>query len=255
MNKFLKKFTPYGFKAEALTPVYGMAEATLAITFSDYKKQIQFKKFDQSLLANSIVKESEDGVNFCSVGRPVKEMEVFIQSKEGKILGHGEVGEVLVKGPSLTPGYYNDEEKTKATIKKGILHTGDRGFIYKDELYICGRIKDTIIIRGKNYYPTTFEEKIYSIPGMREGRVVVSSQFCKKENTEQLVVLAELKSKSLFKKKAQVYKEIIQKKIHEIGFKSDLIRVLPPGTLPKTTSGKLQRKRAVSLYANNVVMN
>jgi len=247
MDKFNETFSQCGLSESALTPVYGMAEATLGVTFSDMTRPVLFKTFDRQWLSKSIAKESTSGVTICSVGRPLEDMQVKIKNTKNKELIHGQIGEIYVSGPSVTTGYYKNIEKTNKTIINNELKTGDQGFIFEDELYICGRSKETLVIRGRNYYPTSFEEKIFKIEGIREGRVIVTSKLCSETDTEEVLVLAEVKNAKLIKDLESSMKSQIQKSFENSGLAPKDIVLLPPGFLPKTTSGKLKRKEALAI--------
>jgi len=251
MEKFIHKFSPYGLQEKALTPVYGMAEATLAVTFSSFDSPIKWIQVDEKKLRQKEIVESKKGIYICSVGKPIQQVSVFIKDSKGEILSEKKVGRIFISGPSVTQGYYKDQKKTEKTLTGSLLDTGDEGFMHQGSLYICGRFKDTIIIRGKNYYPTVLEEAIYKLPEIREGRVSVSSIANAQKDTEELVIFAELKSESLLKDS-----QVIQQKIKEIvGLKSSLvplfIELLSPGTLPKTSSGKIKRRQTVIQWQNN----
>lgn len=132
--------------------------------------------------------------------------------------------------------------------------TGDEGFLHHGELYICGRIKDTIIIRGKNYYPTIFEEKILNIKGIRKGRVIVSSVYNQLNSSEEVIVLAELENAKIANEDLHNIKNQIKKFFSDEALPLLTIDLYPPGTLLKTSSGKLKRKETVQRWQENTLI-
>lgn len=161
LNSFIDKFSEFNFSANALAPVYGMAEGTLAVSFSELNRGFESCIFDQAALSAGEVKESSSGVELCSVGGPVKDVEITILGGAGSKLPENEVGEIAFYSPALFSGTLTKSGLDKVEFSETTPYkTGDQGFVYKNKLYICGRIKEMMIIRGKNYLPTSFESKI-----------------------------------------------------------------------------------------------
>lgn len=250
ITEFYEKFKICNLSKKAITPSFGIAEGTLGVTMASRKKEIQFTSFDALELARGIAIKNKNGISLCSLGIPLRGVGLSIKDDEHNLLDEGKVGKIFISGDSVTQGYYNDHLKTSEILINNELYTGDEGFIYKGELYLCGRIKDTIIIRGKNYYPTVFEEKLNSIKELREGRIAVSSIYDDNENTEQLIVLAEVKEEVLLEQKDEIAKSIHQS-LQAMGQKAFVIELYAPRTLPKTTSGKLRRRAAVDAWKSN----
>lgn len=247
ITDFYEKFKVCNLSEKAITPCLGIAEGTLGVTMASRKEKIRFTSFDENELARGLAVKTENGINLCSLGVPLRGVGLTIKDNDFNILPEGRIGKIFISGDSITKGYYNDYLKTSETIIENELYTGDEGFIYQGELYLCGRIKDTIIIRGKNYYPTVFEEKLTEIKELREGRIAVSSLYDANEDTEQLIVLAEVKSDNLLEEKEQIIKKINQS-LQGMGHKASVIELYGPRTLPKTTSGKLRRRAAVDAW-------
>ena len=256
MNKFLGHLIPAKLNPKSLLPVYGMAETTLAISFSDKETGIQFLKVDKDSLQQGqvVVSSASDALSICCVGKLLPSFELKIVDKNEKILTDKKVGKILVKGPCITDGYYGNAKQTSSVIQQGWLDTGDEGFLYNQELYICGRIKDTMVIRGRNYYPTNFEERINDIKGIRKGRAIVSSCYNRLNNSEEVVVLVELEKY----KKNELQLLEIRNQIKKIFMDESLpvwaIELFPAATLLKTSSGKLKRKENIQKWLTNKLL-
>ena len=244
---FARHFKSANFDENAFLAAYGMAESTLAISFSDLSEGIKAESVCADSLygeGRAVPKEEGNCVKIVSCGKPFSSHDLAVMNDKDEILPDRQVGEVVVKGPSVTQGYYDNEEETKNTIKDGWLHTGDQGYISDGDLYVCGRKKEIIIIAGKNYYPQDIEWATNSVKGVRRGNVIAFG--IKHGLTESVIVTAEYRGT---KKKEKETKENIKKAIlDKVGIRVDKIELLKPGTLPKTSSGKLQRKKTQELY-------
>jgi fatty-acyl-CoA synthase len=154
----------------------------------------------------------------------------------------------MLRGPSVMSGYFNNRKATEEVLEDGWLHTGDLGYLKDGELYICGRVKDLIIIAGKNYYPMDIEWAASKIEGVRKGNVVAFGVQNIGGSDERVVVCAETKNDprsypEIEKKIKETVREVLGLKIHDVV-------MLKPGSLPKTSSGKLQRRLAKKLHLN-----
>ncbi len=250
MDKFINKFSKVGLNPRAIVPMYGMAEATVAVSFSEHTEEIKWKTFDDELLTEGIALEVEKGKTLCSLGKPLPTFEVYVKDKEGNNLPEGHVGRLFIKSPCVFAGYYNDPIKTEASFQGDLLDTGDEGFLIDGEIFIAGRAKDTMIIRGKNYYPTIFEESLTVVRALREGRVIVSSSYFEESDTEEMIVLAEVKKEKYLEETVEL-KQLVQNVLTSNGeLTPKVVEFYAPGTLPRTSSGKLRRAAAVNMWAN-----
>ena len=241
--EFADKLRPTGFPATALLPSYGMAEATLAITFADVTAPLKSDRVDVAAMRAGAAKLTNGGaaMELVSCGRPFPGHEIAVVSPDGRHLGEREVGEVWLRGPSVTAGYFRDPASTEETFNDGWLRTGDLGYTAAGDLYICGRAKDLIILNGKNYYPQDVERVVSKVDGIRDGQCVAFSKL-DASGAEQAVVVAESR------KRASASPEIIQAIIQlvrvELGLSLAEVHLIKRGTLPKTSSGKVRRREA-----------
>jgi fatty-acyl-CoA synthase len=254
MEKFLDHLKPARLNPLSLMPVYGMAESTLAITFTDLTKGLKFLKVNKKELQKGKVVLDEQGQSICCVGKVLPTFEIKIQNLEGKDCLENEVGKIMIKGPCLTDSFIDHEGRIIEINSADWFDTGDEGFFHDSDLYICGRIKETIIIRGKNYYPTMFEEKILNIEGIRKGRVIVSSIYNQLSNSEEIIVLAELENAKSIQLDISKIKDQIKKVFNDDALPVMTIDLYPSGTLLKTSSGKLKRKETVQRWQENTLI-
>jgi acyl-CoA synthetase (AMP-forming)/AMP-acid ligase II len=228
LSRFYERFRAWGLRREALTPVYGLAEASLAVTFSDPAAPATTRSFDAAALAETdSAVELSGGMELVSSGRPLPGIDVVIASEDGSRLPEGRVGRVRIRGSSVT---------TEGADPEGFLDTGDRGFLWEGELFLCGRSRDLLILRGRKYAPEILEAALAGIPGLRPGAVAAVSR------PEGLSVLVERGSFAIEET------EIRARVIERCGVDPAVI-VLEPGALPRTSSGKIRRQVAARLFA------
>jgi fatty-acyl-CoA synthase len=249
MREFARRFARCGFPAEALLPAYGMAEATLAITFHPMFAPLITDTVDSERMQHGeAVKRTVDPtdpqltVELVCCGTAFPGHEVKIVGEQGQTLGERQVGEVWTRGPSITSGYFNSPEATAEAWTDGWLHTGDLGYLADGMLYVCGRSKDLIIIRGANFYPQDIEWAVSEIEGVRRDNVVAFSVM--RDGEETLVVSAEGASGDA----PELRRAIAAKVAETSGLTVGHVAVVRIGSLPKTSSGKVQRRRTKMLF-------
>lgn len=251
LQAFCDRFAPVGFRPEAMMPCYGMAESTLAVSFHRLDEPVRAVQVNLDTLTReqrvAPVASSErcEKAEFVCCGRPFPGHELGIGGPDGHLLAEGEVGEILLRGPSVMNGYYNDPAATSEALRSGWLHTGDRGYLLDGELYVCGRIKDMIIVAGRNYYPTDIEWAAGEVSGIRRGNVVAFGHGRFGEQ-ERVVVAAEWRQEP--EDPAALQRAVQSAVLEDVGVRVDEVLLLAPGSLPKTTSGKLQRNRTRQMY-------
>ena len=246
IQRFTERFARWGFKATAMTPVYGLAEAGLGVTFTDLDDLPRFTEFSREGLWNGGTAHLGPGRRIASVGRQLPGVEVAIFDDQEQQVPDGQVGRIWVKGPSITKGYWESPELTANMIHGDWLDTGDLGFFHEGELYIAGRAKDLIIIRGRNYAPQEMEELLLDVEGVRKGCAVAVSTMIETEG-EQLIILAEKDPRSK-RPEADVIAEIGHRILTGLSLKPRDVELLDPGTLPRTSSGKLRRSEALRQF-------
>jgi acyl-CoA synthetase (AMP-forming)/AMP-acid ligase II len=245
LRLFAERFSRWGLREGALRPVYGLSEASLAVTFPPAGRGLRAVGVDTRVLATEgrVVEGSRQVV---SVGRPVPGFEVQVRDGLGHALPERRVGRVFARGPSVMEGYVGHPEATaRALDAEGWLDTGDLGFEADGELFLTGRAKDLVIIRGANHVPQEFEECLARVEGLRTGCAVALGFTPEGESDEALLLLAE--------HAPGVEVEGLEERIREAvlagtGVRAHTVRVLEPGTLPRTSSGKLRRSEALRRY-------
>ncbi|WJM95380.1 non-ribosomal peptide synthase/polyketide synthase [Pseudomonas defluvii] len=253
LQAFCEKFEPYGFDPQALFPCYGLAEATLFVSAGQRGQGLRAEHFVRDQLAQGQAVAAEQGDCLVGCGGPVAEHEVRIAAPGSlRALADGQVGEVCFAGPSVTHGYWRNPEATSAAFvsdgQQTFLRTGDLGFVHDGTLFISGRSKDLIIIRGHNLYPQDIEKNLEDqVDLLRKGRVAAFA--VQVDGREGIGIAAEV-SRAVQKRVTpsalfSAIRECVALAHQE---PASVILLLQPGTLPKTTSGKVQRSTCRHLW-------
>lgn len=246
LTDFAAKFAPAGFKDTALLPSYGMAESTLAITFHPRGTKLVVDRIDGEAMQRGEAAVATDAtkavLEVVGCGRGFPGHETAVVDADGNPLPERRVGQVVTRGPSVTSGYFENPEATAEALVNGWLQTGDLGYFADGHLFICGRMKDLIIIRGANFYPQDLEWTASDIEGVRRGNVVAFSVM--KDGTEELVVAAECTSMDA----ARLRTEIAERVMREHGVAVSHVALVAVGALPKTSSGKAQRRKSKQMF-------
>jgi fatty-acyl-CoA synthase len=244
MRAFADKFAAAGLKPEALLPCYGMAEATLAMAFIRVDEPLRTDRIDPARYHEDkkAAPASGEGLEIVNCGHAMPGHEISIQDEDGRMLPERSVGEICFKGPSVAKGYWENPEATREAGFGGWLRTGDLGYLADGEVYISGRLKDILIINGRNYYPQRIEWLIDELPGVRKGSAVVFTR--PGLSSEEIVVAAETREQDQATLKAAIASRISE----EFQLSVADVALVPPGSLPKTSSGKLQRRKTRDQY-------
>ena len=252
LQAFQTTYEPYGFPKHAFLPVYGLAEVSLAAAFPEPGTAIRSDIVDREELANgrAVPAEGEHAVSLVSVGHAVPGHLIKVVDEKGHTLPEREVGHIVVSGPSLMSGYFQDKAATDAVLRNGWLWTGDLGYMAGGELYIAGRARDLIIMCGKNYYAEDVERSVETVAGVRTGGVVAFGVYDDKEATDLLVVVAETKEADE-RRRMKLVEQISDAVSDSCGLAPDEIVLAGPGTIPKTSSGKRQRSLCRDQYLKN----
>ncbi len=260
LSGFARAFKSVGFKETALMPSYGMAESSLAISFSELDEGLKSITVRSSKLwgegvAQLATNDDTDSIEVVSCGSRFPEHDIAIFGLDDtasiKPLGEDKVGEIRICGPSLMRGYWDDSEKTTEVFAGKYLRTGDLGFLHENRLYICGRSKEVIIINGRNFYPQDIEWEASKVEGIRKGNVIAfgaRDMTGKDLDRERIVVAAEVQDAARLADRETIALNVRKSVQEGLGVVVDDVVVLVAGTLPKTSSGKLQRAKTRELY-------
>ncbi len=249
MRAFTERFAPYGFSARAFTPVYGLSEAALAVTFSDLAAPFLAERFDREALGREgVARVDPEGREIASVGRPLPGYAVRVADANGLPVPDGTIGTVWASGPSLMTGYLGQDQATGRALRDGWLDTGDLGFLHRGDLYLTGRAKDVVILRGRNYAPEEIERAVDPVPGVRTGCAVAASYLPEGADGETLVLLVETARGITPETRAALPQALREAVLGSAGVPVGEIVLLAPGTLPRTSSGKLRRGESLRLH-------
>jgi fatty-acyl-CoA synthase len=259
LREFAGKFKPFGFSEKVLFPCYGMAECTVGATFGKPGSGMSTFTADLPSLTTEDraleVRPGSESVELVSCGEALSGHEVAIADDTGKILSdEGKVGEIVFRGPSVMQGYYNNPDATRELLRDGWLYTGDQGFILNKELYICGRLKEMVIVAGRNYFPQDIEWVAGEIEGIRSGSVISFSLSRPTHLEEKVIVCAETKVTASEKRRI-LKKELHCRILDALGLNVKEIILLPLKSLNRTSSGKLKRAETKSRYTNGEFAN
>ncbi len=237
----------FGLRPECVFPAYGMAEATLAVSFAPLLSGLTLDYIDAEQLEAENravpVEPGPDARSFAILGKPLRGIEATIVDDEGNVLGEREVGEIRLRGEAVTPGYLTVNGPLATQDADGWLDTGDLGYLVDGQIVICGRRKDVIILAGRNIYPTDIERAAATVEGVRAGNAV-AVRIDAGSRRERFAVVVESKHAGDAEQEKRLRKEVGARVFESINARPAAVAVLPPGTLPKTPSGKLRRAAA-----------
>ena len=248
LKQFAETFAPHGFKESVFAPSYGLAEATLAFCFESLGNGVQSDLVDKEILTGKgqavpAGNKTSSTRTFASCGMPLPGYHAEIRNKAGEVLPERHVGEILISGPSLMAGYYKQPEATRQCIgSDGWLNTGDMGYMVDGQLYITGRSKDLIIVKGRNIWPQDLEWHIErEIDGLQGGHTAAFGHRAA-DGEETTVVLVQCRGNDPDKRQV-LKKEVAAAVLRNAGIVCQ-VELIPPRSLPFTTSGKLIRSKA-----------
>ena len=262
LQAFADGFAGVGFRKEALLPSYGMAESSLAVSFTELGLGMKTIRVDGAQLfaegaAIPVSADAEGAVRLVSCGKefPHHSIRIFARDDTQSVLELPEdtVGEIRIKGPSIMQSYWDDDEQTTSSFSSGWLKTGDLGFLHDARLYVCGRTKEVIIVSGRNYYPQDMEWEAGRVLGVRKGNVVAFGTYYKPPTgegaeRERVVLVFETQASADADGVAAMIRGVRAAVQSGIGLMLDDVVAVAPGVLPKTSSGKLQRNLTREIY-------
>jgi fatty-acyl-CoA synthase len=252
MQRFVDVFAQAGFTASAFLPSYGLAEATLAVSIMPPGEGIVVELVEETQLSGGTARADRPqryrAVVNC--GKAARDMTIEVREEDGSILPDRAIGKVWCTGPSLMTGYFRDPEATAACMvpdAKGRvwLDTGDMGYLSEGYVYIVGRAKDMIIINGKNHWPQDIEWAVEQLPGFKAGDIAAFA-ITASGGEETPAVLVQCRTSDAAERR-RLHDEI-RERVRAITGMNCIIELVPPRTLPRTSSGKLSRSKARSLY-------
>ena len=255
--RFAARFASYGFPPKAMAPVYGLAENSVGLTFPPVGRGPIVDRVQRSTLSHEgqaapARPEDATALEFVACGRPIAGHEVRIVDENDAELPERTEGRIQFKGPSATQGYFRNDEKTEALFDGEWLESGDRAYIAGGDVFITGRIKDMIIKAGRNIYPHELEELVGGVEGVRKGCVAAFASTFGGADTERLVVLVETRLTESAEIEA-LRDRIVEVTKTQLDIAPDEVVLARPHTVPKTSSGKLRRSAARTLYESGLL--
>ena len=251
LRRFSERFGPYGFAAGAMEPVYGLAEASLGVTFPPPGEAPVIDRIAREPFAASgearPAREGEEVIEFVGCGSPLPGFEVRIVDESGQPVVDRREGRVEFRGPGTTLGYFRNPTATAALFDNGWLDSGDLGYLGDGELFVTGRGKDLVIRGGRNLHPQEIEEAANAVDGVRRGRAAAFGVRDATSGTERLVVVAETRERGQ-EEKERIRARVLAACTDLAGAPPDEVVLAPPGTVPKTSSGKVRRADCRRLY-------
>jgi fatty-acyl-CoA synthase len=252
MQAFVDAFADAGFDARAFTPSYGLAEATLAVTIMPPGEGLIVELVEESDLTGAPQPEHAPRRYRAIVncGKPCRDMAVEIRDADGKPLPDREIGKLWASGPSIMHSYFRDEVATAACLVGGWLDTGDMGYVSEGYVYVVGRAKDMIIVNGVNYWPQDIEWAVEQLPGFKSGDIAAFA-ITSPGGDETPAVLVQCRTTDLAER-ARLHIQI-REKVRALTGINCIVELVPPRTLPRTSSGKLSRAKARNLYLSGEI--
>lgn len=247
MQGFVDAFAGAGFQASAFLPSYGLAEATLAVSIMPPGEGIRVELVEETQLSG--VAAGQDRPQryraIVNCGKPVRDMQVEIREEDGTPLPERAIGKLWCKGPSIMAGYFRDPEATAACMVDGWLDTGDMGYLSDGYVHIVGRAKDMIIVNGRNHWPQDIEWAVEQLPGFKAGDIAAFA-ITTPGGEETPAVLVQCRASDAAERSR--LRDEIRERVRSVTGMNCVIELVPPRTLPRTSSGKLSRAKARNLY-------
>jgi acyl-CoA synthetase (AMP-forming)/AMP-acid ligase II/aryl carrier-like protein len=251
-EEFLARMEHAGLRRTAMYPVYGLAEATLAVTFPEPGSLYRSVALDRHRLGAGsavapVANTDRDALELVSVGRPIPDIEVRLVDDADAEVPPGHTGHILIRGPSVTQGYFEDAAATQSVrVGDGWLRTGDLGVLLDGDLYVTGRAKEIIFVNGQNYYPHDLEAIAHAAPGLDFGKVVAAGVRPRGAQADELVMF--VLHRAGIEDFLPIAMEVWRLVNEHAGL--EVTEVVPVPRIPKTTSGKIQRHLLERAYVD-----
>jgi acyl-CoA synthetase (AMP-forming)/AMP-acid ligase II len=250
MAEFTEKLSPSRLSKKAMMPAYGMAEATLAISFSDLENEPVIRTFNRHLLqregtARIETEREADMIEMVSVGKALPDVEIRVVDERGDPLDEGKEGHIQVRGGGITQGYYNNPEATRQAFEQGWLKTGDKGFFFEGQLYITGRVKDIIFVRGQNLYAHDLENLAGKHAGMSYGKLIAGGWFDPQKGHDLVIVFI---VGMLNHATCEICYGLRHFFRNTYGITIDVFVPIRSNQVPRTSSGKIQRYKLIEAF-------
>jgi acyl-CoA synthetase (AMP-forming)/AMP-acid ligase II len=252
MNEFLDRLSVHQLRRGAMMPAYGMSEATLAISFSPLLKDPVVSAFNRSSLQKEgiarVEKENEAEVmELVSLGKALNDIEIRVVDDGGQVLGDQIDGNLQIRGAGVTAGYYNNPAESRKSFVNGWLKTGDKGFFFEGNLYITGRVKDIIFVRGQNLYAHDLENLAGKYSDISYGKVIIGGWFDPKKGYDQIILFLVGSPNQAICDTFLSLRDFFR---DTYGININVFVPVRSNKVPKTSSGKIQRYKLVSSYQN-----
>jgi acyl carrier protein len=257
IDRFARRFAPYGFKAESMCPAYGLAESAVALTLSALQRaprvdRIAREPFERRREIRPVAEVDPRALVFVSCGRPLRRHDLRIVDRTDQPVGERVEGRIHFRGPSVTPGYFRSADATRAAMHDGWMDSGDLGYQVDGELFVTGREKDLIIQGGRNLCAEEIEAVASRVPGIRPNCVAAFGIPDPATGTERVVVVAETRSRN------PAQREMLQRAVRDalvtgIGSPPDIVVIADPRTVLKTSSGKIRRSAVRAAYLSRTL--
>jgi 1-acyl-sn-glycerol-3-phosphate acyltransferase len=252
LRRFEERFARCGYRPAATAPVYGLAESSVGLAFPPPGRGVLIDRIDRDLFLASgqavpVTDPQRQVFEFVCCGRPLPGHQIRIVDEGGRELPDRREGRLQFRGPSATSGYFRSPEKTRELFRDGWLDSGDMAYIAAGEVYVTSRVKDIIIRGGRNVYPHELEDAVGGVPGIRRSCTAVFGSKDPKTGTERLIILTESRRRREDELE-KLRRQITAVTVDLLGMAPDEVVIAPPGSVLKTSSGKIRRAANRQLY-------
>jgi fatty-acyl-CoA synthase len=252
IERFTRRFAPHGLRPQALRAVYGLAEASVALTIPrpdgppriDAVTRESFQRRGEAVPSQP---GDPTALRFVSCGPPIRGHEVRVVDASGRPVGDRREGRIEFRGPSVTAGYFRNPSATRAALREGWMDSGDLGYWAESELFVTGRLKDLIIKGGRNLSPQEVEDVVGELPGIRKGCVAAFGVHDPAIGTERLIVVAETRETDPDRRR-RLHAAVLDRVVTALGIPPDTVLIADPRTVLKTSSGKVRRGATREAY-------